>query len=111
MRAAYEKMDGYTIVLTPHAIESWVFRFARVITKDDVIFTIDDVHHKLPLGTVAGTDIEVDNRVIAYIYMRRIWNEQRDREEVEFISITPANHFNTGGRNENGVSHQNTLMV
>lgn len=111
MRAAYEKMDGYTIVLTPHAIESWVSRFARSITKDAVIGKIDEVHHKLPVDQVAGTGIEVGNMVVAYVYMRRIWNEQRGREEVEFISITPADHFHTAGRNENGFSHDDTLMV
>ena len=111
MRAAYENMDGYTIVLTPHAIQSWVSRFSQTIPKDDVIDTIDDVHHKLPVDQVAGTDITIDNMVVAYVYLRRIYNEQRGREEVEAISMTPADHFHTSGQNENGVSHQDTLMV
>ena len=111
MRAAYEKMNGYTIVLTPHAIESWVSRFAKSISKDEVITKIDDVHHKLPLNQVAGTDIAVNGVKLAYIYLRRIFNEDRDREEVEAISLTPADRFHTGGNNENGVSHQDTLMV
>ena len=111
MRAAYERMSDYTIVLTPHAIQAWIARFAQTVSKDDVIDKIDDVRHKLRPNQVSGTGIMVNGVTIAYLYLRRIFNEQREREEVEFISMTPADYFNTGGRNENGVSHMATVMV
>ena len=111
MRAAYERMSDYTIVLTPHAIQAWVSRFAKSISKNDVIDKIDDVRHKLRPNQVSGTSIMVNGITVAYIYLRRIFNEQREREEVEAISMTPADHFNTSGRNENGISHMTTVMV
>ena len=111
MKAIHQKMKGYTIVITPHAIDARQTRFDGKIHNEDIFEAVDGVRHRMRPDQVSGTVISIQGVEIANVYMRRIFNEYRKREEIEVISITSCEHFRTHGYNENGESHLDTVWV
>ena len=111
MNAVYRKMNRYTIVLTPHALQSRTTKFSDIISVEDIVGVVDGVHHRMHPNRVSGTVVVIGSVDVAYIYMRRIFNDCRNREEIEVISLTCPELFKTHGYNENGESHMDTVWI
>lgn len=117
-RPQYLNRGGYTVVITPHFQTQWLEArygngrqtMAEAGASFDSVATHFDFFYEVAkaAGVTCGTEYNAFN---ANIYYRSIFNERRGRFELELISVTPNNSFNTHGRNENGHNHQNTRRI
>jgi hypothetical protein len=109
MKPHYVNRIGFTIVITPHARESWRRRLN--ISYGDVLGQLDKAREVMKLDIVSGMKIRYGGKVLAFLYCRRKFNYKRCREEFEVISVTPTNKFHSLGVSQNGHRHEDTEMV
>ena len=117
-RPQYLNQNGYTVVITPHFQTQWMearygtgtqtmaqagASFDSVAAHFDFFFEIAKAA-RVTCGTEYST-------YSANIYYRALFNNRRGRYELELISVTPHNSFNTFGRNETGHTHATTRRV
>ena len=114
----YLNRSGYTVVVTPHFQTQWQearygtgnqtmanagASFESVASNFDYFFEAARL-----ASTTCGTEYTAFG---AIIYYRALFNQRRNRFELELISITPNNQLQTRGRNANGHNHQNTKSI
>jgi len=110
MKPHYVNRQGFTIVFTPHARDSWRRRIPHV--KYDAVYgQIDKARTMMKLNIVSGFELKEEGEVIAFLYCRRIFNYKRCREEVEVISVTPTDKFLSLGSSQTGHSHDETELI
>ena len=109
MKPFYVNRNGFSIVITPHARQSWEQRLN--IRYGEVYGQLDEARNRMKLDIVSGIELIHGGKVVAYLYCRRIFNYKRCREELEVISVTPPNDFHSFGVSQNGHQHDETEMV
>ena len=117
-RPHYLNRNGYTVVVTPHYQEQWMeARYGTgTQTMAEAGASFDSVSSNFDIffeaaraaGVTCGTEYTAFG---AIVYYRGIFNQRRNRWELELISITPNNQLQTRGRNANGHNHQNTKSI
>ncbi len=88
MRPQYIHLNGFTVVLTPHFLEQAHLRGLKGHMMPAIHF--ERAWSVTPQLQVCGYAING-----GYAYCRKIWNDSRNRWELEYISFTPATHFHT----------------
>ena len=109
MRPYYVNRNGFTIVITPHARKSWEQRLN--IRYGEMYGQLDAARKIMKLDIVSGIELIDNDKVIAFLFCRRVFNYKRCREEFEVISVTPPNEFHSFGVSQNGHQHDETEMV
>jgi len=110
VKPCYVNRYGFTIVLTPHARESWKRRINN-IRYGEVYGQLNEARMRMKLNIVSGIQLNHGGEEVAYLYCRRIFNYIRCREEFEVISVTPPNDFHSFGVSQNGHQHDETELV
>jgi hypothetical protein len=108
--AFYHTCEECVVVITPHARKSWS---ARLKNYDyQILFDVADTMYSLSrLDETSGCELKWKDEVVAFVYFRRVWNGKRKREELEIISITPSNKFQSKGESTTGHHHDETTFI
>ncbi len=88
-RPVYIKKNGYTVVATPHFMEMCHDR--PDIKPHDIAEYFDVMYKRAEKNVRCGSYFKSG----CYVYYRKIWNNRRNRMEMELISMTPSDHFHT----------------
>lgn len=112
----YLNRNGFTVVVTPHFQKQWqearygngMQTMAETGADFQTVAQHFDFLNEVSQSGTCGSSIEGSG---AIIYYRSVYNNYRNRRELELISVTPDNHFNTRGHSSSGHNHRNTRRI